>query len=589
MIAGALFYCQYHSWLNRLAARVRRLRQPKYLAGAVVGGLYVYFYLFHGFRPGHAGVAPPSKLALPPEMHDLPQTLAALVLMILLLLAWILPHSRAALAFSEAEIAFLFPAPISRRSLIHFKLLKSQTAILFSALIITLIRRAWGGGPFLTRALGFWVGMSVFNLHLLGSSFALTMLMDRGISTWKRRGIILGAAAAAAGWLFLWTRHSLPPFPGLPDPGGFAVLLGYIGRVLDSGPLPFLLTPFRMVVAPYFAADWRQFLIALGPALAIILLHYAWVMRSNVAYEEAAVELSRKLAERMAAARAGNWQAARRPKKAARQPFELRPAGHPAMAVLWKNLISAGQYVTGRIWFMLLWVVAVAGGILHSASSHGGVGGGVGGGVMFLVVMLLAMSLFSGPQMLRNDLRQDLRVADVLKMFPMRGWQIVLGEVLTPAAILAGAQWILILCGAMLCPGQLYHHAITPQARLSAALALAVLLPFIDLIALLVPNAAVLFFPAWFQLGKDVPRGFETMGQQLILMFGQLLALLLGLAPAGIAFTLVFMAGSLVHWPLAGLVLGAFAAAAILAVEAGLGIHLLGGVFERFDVSGEVL
>jgi hypothetical protein len=182
-----------------------------------------------------------------------------------------------------------------------------------------------------------------------------------------------------------------------------------------------------------------------------------------------------------------------------------------------------------------------------------------------------------------------LPVADVLKMFPMPGWQIVLGEVLAPAVMLAGVQWLLIVCGAIFCPDQFDQHAIPLAMRLSVALALAVVLPFIDLMALLIPNASVLFFPAWFQLGKDTPRGFETMGQQLILMFGQVLALLLGLVPAGIVFTLFLLGGSYVDWPLLGLVLGAFAAAAILAVEAGLGIKLLGGVFERLDVSGEVL
>lgn len=35
--------------------------------------------------------------------------------------------------------------------------------------------------------------------------------------------------------------------------------------------------------------------------------------------------------------------------------------------------------------------------------------------------------------------------------------------------------------------------------------------------------------------------------------------------------------------------MGAVAAAIILAVEAAIGIKLLGGAFERFDVSGEVL
>ena len=59
MIARALFYYQYHSWRNRLEARIRRLRQPKYLVGAIVGGIYFYFYLFRGIARGgrHASAA----------------------------------------------------------------------------------------------------------------------------------------------------------------------------------------------------------------------------------------------------------------------------------------------------------------------------------------------------------------------------------------------------------------------------------------------------------------------------------------------------------------------------------------------------
>jgi ABC-2 type transport system permease protein len=586
MIAGALFYYQFHSWWNRLRTRIRRLRQPKYMVGAVVGGLYFYFYLFRGLASGRHGAPSSSAVPIPTEMNDLPQTLAAVGLMVVLLLAWILPHSRAALAFTEAEVAFLFPAPVSRKTLIHFKLLKSQTTILFSALLMTFIGRGWTGGHLPTRALGWWAGMSIFNLHLLGSSFALTMLMDRGFSTWKRRVLILGAAAAAAVGIFIWVRHSLPAFPSAANRQGFAWFFHYLGRVFESGPLPYLLIPFRWVVAPYFATTYKQFLIAIGPALGLMGLHYLWVIHSNVAFEEASVELSRQVAERLSAMRSGQWQAARRPKKAARPPFVLRPAGHPAVALFWKNLISTGQYVTIRVWFMLVWVAVVGGFVL----SHFALGaGGFGMMVAFFVVMLLVMSLFSGPQMLRNDLRQDLPVADVLKMFPMPGWQVVLGEVLTPAAILAGLQWLLLLFGVIFCPERWDTYAIPLAQRLSVALAAAIVLPFIDLVALLIPNAAVLLFPAWFQLGKDAPRGFETMGQQLILMFGQVLVLGLGLLPAGVAFTLFLLGVSFLHWPLLGVLLGAVAAAIILALEAGIGIKLLGGAFERFDVSGELL
>ena len=173
-----------------------------------MGGLYFYFYLFRGFGAARGAQAAP--MAVPAGLSGLRETMTALGFMVMMLAAWIVPRSRSALAFTEAEIAFLFPAPVSRRTLINFKLLKSQAPIAVSALVMTLIGRSFwssmGSGPFLIRFFGWWAAFSIFNLHLLGSSFALTMLMDRGISNWKRRAVFLGGAAAAAVWIFLWMR-----------------------------------------------------------------------------------------------------------------------------------------------------------------------------------------------------------------------------------------------------------------------------------------------------------------------------------------------------------------------------------------------
>ena len=41
---GALFYLLFTSWKNRLLWRIRRLKQPKYLVGAIVGAGYFYFF-----------------------------------------------------------------------------------------------------------------------------------------------------------------------------------------------------------------------------------------------------------------------------------------------------------------------------------------------------------------------------------------------------------------------------------------------------------------------------------------------------------------------------------------------------------------
>jgi ABC-2 type transport system permease protein len=184
-MVSPLLYLQFYSVKNRLVLRIKRLKQPKYLVGAIVGGLYFYWYFFRTFLG-----APHARNALPllsrPEDLALFESIGALALLIIMFLAWFVPHSRAALTFTEAEIAFLFPAPISRRGLIHFKLLRSQTAILFTTLLLTLVTTRAGGKAWVHIA-GWWLILSTLNLHFLGSSFARTMLLDRGITNWQRR------------------------------------------------------------------------------------------------------------------------------------------------------------------------------------------------------------------------------------------------------------------------------------------------------------------------------------------------------------------------------------------------------------------
>jgi hypothetical protein len=580
----ALLYYELNSRWNRLRTRLRRLRQPNYLFGAIVGGLYFYFYFFRGLRRvPSAGPTAPGWLT---EHQSLVESGVALACLVIVLLMWIIPHERAALMFSEAEVAFLFPAPVGRRTLIHFKLLKSQTAILFSALFMMLFMTGmgrWSGGNNVFRAIGWWVLLSLVNLQLLGSSFARTMLLERGISNWRRRLFFLGGAGLAVAGVILWARQALPPPPDLSNAPDLSALANYAGQVLTSGPMPWLLAPFRWAVAPMFAGGAKEFCLALVPALGLIGLHYWWIIRANVAFEEASVEMSRKFADRMAAARSGNWQAMNKPTKGKRNPFVLRPEGWPAVAIFWKNLISAGQFFTSRAWFFVIWIIVIGGIVLQAQTRHNG---GFPA-LSFLAVMLMVMSLFYGPQILRHDFRQDLRVADVLKLYPMPAWQMVLGEILAPAAILVGAQWALLLAAFFFCPANLGGAPLPAVLRLAFALAAALVLPCVDFIALLLPNAAALIFPAWVQLGKDTPRGFETMGQQLILMFGQIIVLTLAMLPAALAGVAAYF----IAWWLFGKVMaaavmsGALAAALVLAAEAALGVHLLGKAFERFDWS----
>src|SRR6185312_5747765 len=170
------------SLVNVLRSRVQRLRQPQYLAGAVVGAWYFYFVFFR-----HAGAQHPAAThgaiapGLPSELLPVYTAFGALIFLILIALSWLVPSQRAGLAFSEAEISFLFPAPLTRRSLIHYKLFSSQVAILFTSLILTFLSRRgiFGGGNGVTHSIGWWFILAILNLHTTGSSFVITRLLDR--------------------------------------------------------------------------------------------------------------------------------------------------------------------------------------------------------------------------------------------------------------------------------------------------------------------------------------------------------------------------------------------------------------------------
>src|SRR5437868_2167516 len=123
---GALLYLRLTSLKNRAIGRLKRLRQPKYFFSAIVGAAYVWFFFFRGFSGSSSRLA---RQAIMPQTGGFDSTLTllpalgGLLLLIIVVLAWVLPGSRPGLNFTEAETMFLFPAPISRRMLINFKLL----------------------------------------------------------------------------------------------------------------------------------------------------------------------------------------------------------------------------------------------------------------------------------------------------------------------------------------------------------------------------------------------------------------------------------------------------------------------------------
>lgn len=580
-VISALWFLQTRSLYNAARARLLRLRQPRYLIGAVVGVGYLWMVLFRRFLTTRS-TANIGGWDMSPDSAGWIEAAAALGLALYILANWIFAGDRASLTFSEAEIAFLLPAPASRSSLLNFRLLRTQPRLILSALFFNLFTgRNHSILEWFTHGFTLWLIFCLLFLHGIGASFAIQRLTERGLAGWRRRLLVLSVAAGFAGAIAWWIHSAAEAGPLR----SFDDVQDWLRGLFAAGPAPWLLAPFRWIVHPWFARTLPDFLIALGPALLVLAAHYAWVVRADVSFEEASIEASRKAAATLAAVRSGNLQQLH-PPKIQRDPFRLAPVGFPPIALLWKNLIAAGQLYTSRVWiYAILGIVVFAATSSLSRSPSDGFQN-IRVMICGMAVMFLLVSLFTGAQMVRQDFRSDLQQMDMLKTLPLPPWQVVLGQLLAPIVILTAVQWLLL---AVALAGSI--GAISPKNfpietwRFPLAAAAAMVLPGVNALVILMPNAVALLFPAWIGSSQGRGGGVEVMGQRLVFGVGLLLTLLIGLLPATLVGGLVWFLAQLALGPAWAIPVAALPALAILLAESGIGIWGLAKAFDRYDVT----
>lgn len=580
-IAGALVYLRLTTAKGWLTSRLRRLKQPKYLVGAVVGISYLYFFLFRRIsqdgmsRPAADTFEAAAALSVVPDI-------AAAALLLVIAFNWIVPRGRAGLTFSEAEISFLFSAPIRRRTLIHYRLLSTLGTLALTAFFLTLVSGGWAssGASAWLRGVGWWVVLGTISLHFTATSFVVTRLLDRGVSSLARGVAGLAVLALAIGVPLFWTLAALAalPAPTQQDLAGVAAVARYLEAALQSGPLPWLLAVPRLVVAPLLATDARAFVPALMPALLVLAAHYAWVLFSAVSFEETSIEKAEKRAARLAAFRSGNLRVTRAKKR--RDPFRLRDTGRPELAFLWKNLLAMGRVFTPRTALVAAAIIAAACLWLASAELRGGQAF-----VATVATIVLLIVLLLGPQFARHDLRADLKNADILKTYPLAGYQIVFGEMLGPLAVLTVIAWLALLAVTL----SIAAADVPAFVKAAGPLGVAVATPFFCALQLVIQNAIALLFPAWVQnVSNPGEHGLDVFGQRLVFFAGQVLLLALGLLPALIVAGVTFAVVNWLAGPMIATLLAALVVLIVLGVETWAGVRWLGGRFAHFDLSAEL-
>ncbi|HEY2323817.1 MAG TPA: putative ABC exporter domain-containing protein, partial [Thermoanaerobaculia bacterium] len=549
----AFWFITVRSFKNRIVVRLRRLREPRYLVGFIAGLAYIWFtglkrlMVVHSFRNGIPGMQIPTG--------DFVVDCAAFAALIPMLLAWALPDQGGGLVFSEAEIQFLFAAPVSRRQLLIYKVLRQQPPILISALLMSF----FGFGS--SRFIGIWLAFVTLSLYFTTVGLARARLKLAGIGFLWRLLFVLASLAGLGAMVI----HGFGAMPHLTR---------YDPQVLHLLDQPLRTPAFQVIlfIPRFFAAAVLPNSLAQLALASLMLAVTAFVLlqiaaQLNVAFEDASIRAAGKkqnYVERLRGFRSGQRVIFPR----FPTPFRLPASPSPELAILWKNLIA-----TLRISIVFMIVILGVFAILLGESLFAPAT--IRGGAATLALFICCFFPLVASNILSQDLRLDLQRIEILKSYPISGERLVAAEIAAPLTIMSVVE-LLLLTGSLLIL-HLPNETAALQRIATPEFAIVVLLFAIPICAmqLLIRNAAAVLFPAWTLRSQDDQRGFAVMGQRVVVLAGNLLILTISLIPPAILV--------LIGWFVSRSFQASFAvpfatvpAVALLVGEVWLGIKMLG-------------
>lgn len=530
----------------RLKAGWRTLRQtlrsPKGAIFVGIGALMVFGWI----TAVVAGMAVGAKAPRPPT--EKVALLAPFAILAFLLLSMLRNQGDAALAFLQAEVDLLFPAPFTRQQLLLYKLSQRVVPLFlvsfFFAIWLRPMASSWG-------AVFAGVYLALWFLHLAGLCLALIgQMLEADRFAKLRRGLALLVIAVIA--IGAYTASDTAG-PGSLLDRLVAFAKTDLGRLLALPTAAFAKT----ALAPSIASS--AFLLWGGCAVAINFLLVGVAMRLDVNWLEAGAESSRRLAARIEAVqKTGSPYASMGGSAKLGVPSLPRLGGIGPL--LWR------QYVIGvrqgpRVLFVLAAMVAAMSlpRFLNGEGSWIAVMRPLGG------FLLGYVSLFV-PQILRLDFRGDIDRMDLLKSLPVPSFFVAAAQVLAPATLITLFQAPAFL----LLDRLLEWHIPYAPMWLPAIL-------FVNVMVAAIENATFLLWPARPSRGAGVQFASGQVVAQMMKMI--VLILLIGGVAAIAAATAAATGGPT---PAVALV-----ATIGFAVEAVALVAIVARLFRRFDPAAE--
>ena len=547
----AFLFVTLRTLLNRTRHKLRRLREPRYLVSMIAAVGYLYMSIGrHAMK---------RNFSMPVEVRHLAGDIIALAVLAIIILAWSLPN-HAALEFSEAEIQFLFTAPVSRRQLLLYKLLRSQPAIITTAIILTVIRMPNG------HMIGIWSVWTAFSIYLVFVNLCRARLQMKGVPAM--------AITAAAILLFLACATTFYFFAQEPSAN-----VGPSIRVFDAPITRALLFAPSVVPAALLAPDALMLAANCAILLAVAALLFFGASSLRVPFEELAVSSSEVQAARRTRVR-GRGEATSITVRRVPPLFQLRGGVAPEMAVVWKNMIAAMRIASPwAVSILVAYLALVAAVFINNTDNMRAIGFGVSAFLVFYFPI-------AGGVAFAQDLRLDFRNFDLLKSWPLSGERLLASAVATPIVLVSLFELMFVIGTFTMA------HLIRERTFLARpefiVIALMLAIP-VCATQLVIRNALPILFPAWATKSKEEQRGFAAMGQRILSFILNLFVLMLLIFPAALLSAGGYwLARQVSGGAPAALALATTPAAAVLVIEVLFLIRLLGNRFDALDVATEL-
>ncbi|MBL9118447.1 MAG: hypothetical protein JNL80_00865 [Phycisphaerae bacterium] len=535
-------------WL-RLRASLRLLgrtaRTPKGLAVLLVGGVFIAM----GFVPLILSLfieRPPSPEAVA-ATRERSLLLLPFGILGLVLLSVVRTAGDGALAFLQAEVDFLFPAPFTRAQLLLYKLAQRVVPLLWLSLFVSVWVRRLGQAWLPT-----WVGLllTLWFVHILSLCLALAgqKFEARRFALWRRVAAVVTLVVVVAG--VLWAGRAVESGKPLEMVEAFA--RSTPGWLFTLPTLPFA----RTICAAGLTSD------GLLPVTLALLINVALIVvaiRLNAHWLEAGAESSQRLAARADEIRRTGGFGGGASFSGLRMPMFPRFGGLGPLA--WRQCVAGiRQGLRGLFVLAIMVAVMVVPPLLSNRTNS------LPGALRPIGAILLCyISLFL-PQVLRLDFRADVDRLDLLKGLPVSPFLVSLAQVIVPATLITGIQAPLGLVLNQTLGWQIPGLAYWIPAAFFANLLIASL-----------ENIAFLLWPQRTTRGAGVQFAMsQVVGQMLKLLA---LAILVGSAVAVGVGAFVLLGRSV---PLA-----AVAVASVLALESAVTVLIVSRLFAAFDPAVE--